>query len=46
MILRVTVELDEKDIFTGRRILNRELLLGLKKNGIRLEVERPAAGGR
>ncbi len=46
VILRVTVELDEKDIFTGRRILNRELLLGLKKNGIRLEVERPAAGGR
>lgn len=46
VILRVTVELEEEDIFTGRRILNRELLLGLKKNGIQLEVERPAANGR
>ena len=46
VVLRATVEVDEKNIFSGRRILNREILLGMKKNGIRLEVDRKAANMR
>ena len=46
VVLRATVEVDEKNIFSGRRILNREILLGMKKNGIRLEVNRQAANMR
>lgn len=34
LVLRIAAEVDEKNIFEGRRILNRELYLGMEKNGI------------
>lgn len=36
VMLRVVAEVEEKDIFAGRRILNRELLIGLTKAGIHM----------
>ena len=34
VILRFVVNVDEKDIYTGMRILNRDLLLGFRKHGV------------
>ena len=34
VILRFLVFVDEKDIFTGARILNHDLLLGFRKLGV------------
>lgn len=36
LMLRFLAEVEEMHIFTGRRILNREIYLGLKKNGIKI----------
>jgi small conductance mechanosensitive channel len=34
VVLRFVANVDEKDIFTGMRILNRDLLLGFRKHGV------------
>lgn len=34
LVLRIAAEVEEKDIFAGRRILNRDLYLGLERNGV------------
>lgn len=43
IILRVSAVVDEQNIFSGRRILNRELYLGLLKRGIRMPSRSYAA---
>ena len=34
VLLRFIVNVDEKDIYTGMRVLNHDLLLGFKKLGV------------
>ena len=34
VILRFVVDVEEKDIYSGARILNHDLLLGFRKNGV------------
>lgn len=35
-VLRVSADVEEENIFAGRRLLNRDLLMGLKKRGIEI----------
>ena len=40
ILLRFVVEVDEKNIFSAGRLLNRELLLGFRKLGIECPYSR------
>ena len=40
MKLRFCVELDEKNLFTGKRILNRELKIAFDKNNIKIAYDK------
>lgn len=46
IVLRIIAEVDEKNIFIGRRIMNRALLLGLTKAGISLPYNQLVVRGQ